>query len=133
MNQRAIPPYRFVCSACGKTSATRYGFDRDHDDGWDVSCATHAVLCKPLDVGPSDESMPAWWAVEEPINGVHFTPEREARTWPGPVVLKPEEIATAADLVAQTTLPAWDQSDGVTCPICGEDMTLCEHGASPRP
>jgi ribosomal protein S27AE len=26
------------------------------------------------------------------------------------------------------TLPAWDQSDGVECPVCGEDMTLCEHG-----
>lgn len=26
------------------------------------------------------------------------------------------------------TLPAWDQSDGVVCPVCGDDFTLCEHG-----
>jgi hypothetical protein len=25
-------------------------------------------------------------------------------------------------------LPAWDQSDGVVCPTCGGDFTLCEHG-----
>jgi hypothetical protein len=23
---------------------------------------------------------------------------------------------------------AWDQSDGVVCPTCGEDFTLCSHG-----
>lgn len=68
MNQRAIPPCRFVCGACGKTSATRYGFDADHSPGWDVSCATHAILCKP------GNGNPPWWAIGEPVAGEHFEP-----------------------------------------------------------
>lgn len=39
----------WVCGACGKTSRTRYGFDKDEkrvcDYGWDESCMLNAVLC----------------------------------------------------------------------------------------
>lgn len=39
----------WVCSACGKTSRTRAGWNKKQemtcDPGWDVSCMTHAVLC----------------------------------------------------------------------------------------
>lgn len=40
----------WVCTACGKRSRTRYGFDDDNQDafidrGWDESCSMHAVLC----------------------------------------------------------------------------------------
>jgi hypothetical protein len=39
----------YVCGACGKTSSTRYGFDKNErqvaDPGWDESCMLHAVLC----------------------------------------------------------------------------------------
>jgi len=39
----------WVCSACGKTSRTKYGFTRDNrnvaDKGWDESCLLNAVLC----------------------------------------------------------------------------------------
>ena len=40
----------YVCSACGKTSRSNWGWDPEtgkHDnisDGWDSSCMTHAVL-----------------------------------------------------------------------------------------
>jgi hypothetical protein len=92
MDLRAIPPYRFVCTACGKTSATHYGFDPDHDPGWDAACTLHAMLCKPV------EGEPGTWNSVTPEAGVNFKPE------------------------------AWDQSDGVECPTCGGDFTLCEHG-----
>lgn len=36
--------------------------------------------------------------------------------------------ADAATREATPALPAWDQSDGVVCPTCGEDFTLCSHG-----
>lgn len=42
----------YVCSACGKTSPTRAGFDPDtgrnfpEAKGWDESCMMNAVLCK---------------------------------------------------------------------------------------
>jgi len=39
----------WVCGACGKTSRTQYGFDKNDknvcDRGWDESCMMHAVLC----------------------------------------------------------------------------------------
>jgi hypothetical protein len=39
----------WVCGACGKTSRTRYGFDKQNknvcDRGWDASCMCNAVLC----------------------------------------------------------------------------------------
>lgn len=47
----APEPCRWVCTACGKTSRTRYGYDRDNkqcsERGWDASCMTNAVLCEP--------------------------------------------------------------------------------------
>ncbi len=47
----ATPPQRWVCTACGKTSSTRYGFDSEQrqvaDPGWDESCMLHAMLCEP--------------------------------------------------------------------------------------
>lgn len=67
MDLRAIPPCRFVCSACGKTSATRYGLpNTDHDPGWDASCMLHAVLCRrePKNV--------IWYRVEDSVEGVHY-------------------------------------------------------------
>lgn len=77
MNLRAIPPYRFVCEACGKTSATRYGLDSDHDRGWDAACMLHAVLCKPVELRDSPIH-PEWTAVKDPIKGQHFTPVEDA-------------------------------------------------------
>jgi hypothetical protein len=116
MDLRAIPPCRFVCAACGKTSETRYGFakDTDHDRGWDASCMLNAVLCKPTGHSPGRTfSGPhpgtAWHAVEASVEGVHYEAVKYA----------PEESGK---------LPAWDQSDGVVCPTCGGDFTLCEHG-----
>ena len=94
---RAIPPCRYVCVACGKTSATRYGFDPDHDRGWDASCMLNAALCEPTGLLPLGA---AWRQVKGAVEDVHYKSE-------------PAE------------LPA---SDGVVCPTCGEDMTLCEHG-----
>ena len=45
----AAPEHVWVCSACGKTSRTRYGFDKTDarvaSRGWDESCMLHAVLC----------------------------------------------------------------------------------------
>jgi hypothetical protein len=39
----------WVCSACGKTSRTRYGFNAQNENvclpGWDASCMSNAVLC----------------------------------------------------------------------------------------
>jgi len=43
-NQTAGAGEVFVCSACGKRSRDRYGFQAI-DPGWDVSCALNAVLC----------------------------------------------------------------------------------------
>jgi hypothetical protein len=38
----------WVCTACGKTSRTKYGFDKKGDNlcdhGWDASCMCNAVL-----------------------------------------------------------------------------------------
>ncbi len=54
-NVAAKPDQVWVCSACGKTARSRYGFDDDGttrggacnaDRGWDTSCTMHAVLCK---------------------------------------------------------------------------------------
>lgn len=80
MNHRAIPPYRFVCLACGKTSGTRYGFDADRDRGWDASCMLNALLCEPTEPNrtpptDADESHGPWRAVANPIEGVHYTDE----------------------------------------------------------
>lgn len=71
MDFRAIPPYRYVCLACGKTSATRYGFDYDHSPGWDSSCMLNSLLCEPTG------EQPAWSQVrpEDAVEGVHFKPE----------------------------------------------------------
>jgi hypothetical protein len=62
---RAIAPRRFVCSACGKTSATKYG-DSDRDRGWDVSCTLNSVLCRPVD------GVPPWFAIDDPIEGIDY-------------------------------------------------------------
>lgn len=35
--------------------------------------------------------------------------------------------------VAPEPLPAWDQSDGVQCRVCGEDATMCPHLPEPQP
>jgi hypothetical protein len=39
----------WVCSACGKTSRSKYGFDAMNrqcaDRGWDESCMLNSVLC----------------------------------------------------------------------------------------
>lgn len=39
----------WVCAACGKTSRTRFGFDKDNkrvcSGGWDESCMLNSVLC----------------------------------------------------------------------------------------
>jgi len=49
----------WVCIACGKTSRSRFGFDKDNknccDPGWDVSCALNARLYdeSQLERGPS--------------------------------------------------------------------------------
>lgn len=101
MDLRAIPPYRFVCAACGKTSETRYGFAKntDHDRGWDASCMLNAVLCKPTGHSPGrtfsgPHAGTAWHAVEASVEGVHY----EAVKY------------------------------GVVCQTCGGDFTLCEHG-----
>lgn len=62
------PPLRFVCAACGKTSASRSGFDsagrRVCDSWWDASCCTHAVLCEPNCEGAILKGEPLWRAVK---------------------------------------------------------------------
>jgi hypothetical protein len=39
----------YVCTMCGRTSETRYGFDEHERDvatvGWDEACMLHAILC----------------------------------------------------------------------------------------
>jgi hypothetical protein len=45
MNQTAKKGQVFVCGACGKRSKDKYG-DQAIDEGWDVSCSMHAILCK---------------------------------------------------------------------------------------
>ena len=35
----------FVCSACGKRSKDKYGYQKI-DSSWDESCMMHAVLCE---------------------------------------------------------------------------------------
>lgn len=81
MDLHAIPPYRFVCAACGKTSATRYGLPgSDHDRGWDASCMLNCVLCEPTEPNrppptDPDESHGPWRAVDNAIEGVHYVTE----------------------------------------------------------
>lgn len=73
-NARAIKPYRFVCAACGKTSATKYGLgDDDKDRGWDESCMLKSVLCERnprYEADPASE--PPWRVIETPIKGTHY-------------------------------------------------------------
>lgn len=44
----------FVCGACGKRSKDRYG-DQPVDQGWDVSCMLHAVLCDENSLGFNED------------------------------------------------------------------------------
>jgi len=40
----------WVCGACGKTSHTRYGLDRNKSPGWDESCMMNAVIINISDI-----------------------------------------------------------------------------------
>jgi hypothetical protein len=55
----AVPPQRYVCPACGKTSSVKWGKARDTSPGWDESCMMHAILCNPAPEGSSHK----WIAV----------------------------------------------------------------------
>jgi hypothetical protein len=66
-NVRAIQPFKFVCAACGKKSATKYGLDGERDSGWDESCMLNSVLCERI-LGAT----PEWHAVDDPRPGVHY-------------------------------------------------------------
>lgn len=52
----------WVCAACGKTSSLREGGAPDTSPGWDVSCAMHAVWCRPRTA--HDTSDAPWIAIE---------------------------------------------------------------------
>ena len=52
---------RYVCAACGKTSATRYGDTADKSPGWDVSCAMNSVLCRPATDAEKAEQPGCQW------------------------------------------------------------------------
>lgn len=51
MNRKAPSGTIYVCNACGKVAKWRWGVDDGGkqdvyaSDGWDDSCATHAILC----------------------------------------------------------------------------------------
>lgn len=89
---------------CGACGKQHHGRDpwRDWSGGWDESCALHAVWARPATEAEARE-----WEAEFPERGPH-----PIKWW--------------------TLLPAWDQSDGVVCPICGGDATLCPHFPGPE-
>jgi len=53
--QLAPSGHVWLCPNCFKLSLTRYGYDETgsthvSSDGWDTSCASHAVLCKSTEI-----------------------------------------------------------------------------------
>lgn len=55
----------YVCGACGKTSATRYGIEGERSRGWDASCMLNAVLCRPSTPKEERDTGCKWWSLEQ--------------------------------------------------------------------
>jgi hypothetical protein len=66
MSDRVAPEgHMFVCTACGKTSTTRYGIDGERSRGWDESCMLNAVLCRPCTPEEESDTGCKWWFVAD--------------------------------------------------------------------